>query len=91
MYHRHNGYLDKYVVVLHQQGAAVNLSQELSRHHFVRAVLDETGDVQVTCRRTQTEDTFRFLLYFLVFHETNVPVLSLLIPFVSIFHCNTFI
>lgn len=35
MHHHHNGYLDKYVVVLHQQGAAVNLSQELSRHHFV--------------------------------------------------------
>lgn len=41
-------YLDEDVVVLHQQRVVVDLAEELSRHHFVRAVLDETCDVQVT-------------------------------------------
>lgn len=31
----------------------VDLAQELGGHHFVRAVLDETCDVQETCRETQ--------------------------------------
>lgn len=41
-------YLDEDVVVLHQQRVVVDLAKELSRHHFVRAVLNETCDVQVT-------------------------------------------
>ena len=45
---RYRGYLDKDVVVLHQEGTAVDRPQELGRHQFVRAVLDQTGDVQVT-------------------------------------------
>lgn len=28
-------YLDKYVVVLHQQRVVVDLAEELSSHHFV--------------------------------------------------------
>lgn len=35
----------------------VDLAEELSRHHFVGAVLDETCDVQVTCSDTQEEKT----------------------------------
>lgn len=31
----------------------VDLAQELGSHHLVRAVLDETCDVQETCRETQ--------------------------------------
>lgn len=31
----------------------VDLAQELGSHHFVRAVLDETCNVQETCRETQ--------------------------------------
>lgn len=46
-------YLDENVVVLHQQGVVVDLAQELGCHHFVRAVLDETRDVEETCRETQ--------------------------------------
>lgn len=33
----------------------VDLAQELGCHHFVRAVLDETCDVQETCREAQAE------------------------------------
>lgn len=33
----------------------VDLAQELGCHHFVRAVLDETCDVQEACREAQAE------------------------------------
>lgn len=49
-------YLDEDVVVLHQQRVVVDLAEELSRHHFVRAVLDETCDVQVTYQENTGRD-----------------------------------
>lgn len=48
-------YLDKYVVVLHQQGVVVDFAEELSSHHFIRTVLDEAGNVQVTCSDTREQ------------------------------------
>lgn len=48
-------YLDKYVVILHQQGVVVDLTEELSGHQFVRTVLDEAGDIEVTCNETHRE------------------------------------
>lgn len=85
-------YLDKYVVVLHQQGVVVDFAEELSRHHFVWTVLDETGNIQVTCRDTQeqTEESVTGGKIFILFFKVGFICSTCIWTGFHPKYCNTF-